>query len=278
VETSPEISEKFTKPSKLAEAEIAITLKNYGFSDGTIAEIEKNGGLAAFSKSQKAYRLQDPDGSVIEMTAADWVRDEIGKMDLADAERIRSLIGEQQKIEMQRKLFIESERSKAKEYFEGLTKAQQEEHNRLKEAQAFAAKQVQDWLAETYSKDEDLKDVDGDEKATREEARNNLAKIIGPNNETSALLEAAKMAAKAPIIIKRLAAKDAEIAALKKAISDKEAELDKVRGAGSAVPRTSGRLGTAAQQGKKSDSDSEAIMRGKSSAEIMAERMGITEY
>jgi hypothetical protein len=278
VETAPEIEEKFVKPSKMAEKEIASTLKNYGFSDGTIAEIEKNGGLAAFSKSQKAYRLRDADGGVTEMTAAEWVRDEISKMDLADAERIRSLIGEQQRLEIQRKAFIESERTKAKEYFEGLTKAQQEEQKRFQEAQANAVKQVQDWLAETYSKDDDLKDVEGDEKAARAEARETLAKILSPNNDTATLLEAAKMSAKAPLIIKRLAAKDAEIATLKKAIADKEAELDKVRGAGSAVPRTSGRLGTPAQQGKKLDADSEAIMRGKSSAELMAERMGITEY
>jgi hypothetical protein len=245
VEKSPEVEERFVKPVKAAEETIAATLKNYGLGEATLKEIEKHGGLAAFTKSKKTYTLKDAEGEPVTVTASQVVNEWLGKMDFADAEKIRSLVGEQEKLSLQRGLYIDAEKAKAREYFDGLSKKQQEEQAAFKAQQETHAKEVAKWIDTQFANDEQLKDVDGPDKADRAEARSRLLKYLG-GADRDTLLNAAKDAALLPIVRKQLGSKDAEIAALKEQLKAKEAELDKTKTAGAAVPARAGRLGSGA--------------------------------
>lgn len=246
VERSPEVEERYVKPAKAAEETIAATLKNYGLGEATLKEIEKHGGLAAFTKSKKTYTLKDADDQPVTVTASQVVNDWLGKMDFADAEKIRSLVGEQEKLALQRGLYIDSEKAKAREYFDGLTKKQQEEQASLRAQQEAAGKEVKAWIDTQFANDEYLKDdpaLKDDQKAERAAARERVIKYLS-GADRATLLAAARDAAVFPSVLKQIASRDAEIAALKKQLADKEAELDKTKTAGSAVPAKSGRLGS----------------------------------
>lgn len=275
IEKSPEIEERFVKPVKAAEETIKATLKGYGLGDATLAEIEKAGGLAAFSKSKKTYQVKDENGDPTTITASQVVNDWLTRMDFADAEKVRSLVGEQEKLNLQRGLYIESEKAKAKEYFDSLTKREQEQLAQQKAAQEAASKEVKEWIDATFANDEDLKDVDGDEKADRAAARERLIQFLSSADRPT-LLNAAKKAAAYDLILKRIGSKDAIITQKDARIKELEAEMDKIRSAGAAIPKQSGRTGTgSAGEGKKMDADAEAILRGQlSSADLLARSFG----
>lgn len=274
VEKSPELEERFVKPVKAAEDVIASTLKAYGLGEATLAEIQKAGGLAPFSKSKKTYQVKDESGDPITITASQVVNDWLTRMDFADAEKVRSLVGEQEKLNLQRGLYIESERSKAREYFDGLSKKQQEEQAAFKAQQESSTKEVKEWIDTQFANDELLKDVDGDDKNTRAEARNRVIKLLS-SQDRSELLSGVRDAAVMPVVLKQMAAKDALLIQRETRIKELEAEIDKVRGAGAAIPKQSGRMGSGtAGEAKKLNSDEDAIIRGTlTSAQIMERAM-----
>jgi len=259
VERLPEIEERFVKPAKLAEERIASTLKGYGLGDATLAEIQKHGGLAAFAKSPKTYQVKDENGESVTISASEVVDDWLKRMNFTDRETVKSLVGEQSKLEIQKQAYLESERARAKDHFASLSKKQQEEQAQLTAAQEANKKKVKDWVDTQFANDEDLKDVEGEDKAERAEARNRLVKFLSTATQEE-LLEAAKVAAKAPVTAKRLAAKDALIAQLQTQLKEREAELDKVRNGGRSTPATNARAVGATPPAKKQALDLQSLL------------------
>lgn len=256
LETDPEVKSKFDDQIAARDTDIIGILKANQAGEALIKAIEAEGGAAKFAKSNKVFKLAD--GSNI--TAKELfqnIRDRLTEGSPADALAFDAALQDQFRLQGEKTRYIEAERAKAKEYFEGREKQAKEQSEQLKT-------KVESWIAKTTSEDPAFKDLEipanatpeqtkeiKDENIYRKQLRDVLRSSVYTNNpeeyldivkDATMLYPVKREAEKAK---KALADKDAEIAKLKD-------ELAKVRGASRTTP-TNGSLGSggAAPQVKK---------------------------
>ena len=245
LDTDPEVKTKFEVPVVQAESTIKEVLNKYQLGEPTLKEIEKTGGFAEFSRSNKVYTIKEADanGDVVSVqkTAADLVKAWLNAMPVGDAEEIRSAMAQQSMTRAEKKRFFEKETAEAEKYFksqeEQRTKFQQEQEANLEKTR----KEYSDW-AESQIKSKDwLKDKDLPAGATAEqkkqiEEHNEFAKQLRsmiknpPTNSADKVKEILLGGVEAHHLRKENGAQAAKIKAL-------EAELSKLKNGTRTTPK-----------------------------------------
>jgi len=245
LDTDPEVKTKFEVPVVQAESTIKEVLNKYQLGEPTLKEIEKAGGFAEFSRSNKVYKIKESDANgdivTVEKTAADLVKTWLNAMPVGDAEEIRSAMAQQSMTRAEKKRFFEKETAEAEKYFksqeEQRTKFQQEQEANLEKTR----KEYSDW-AESQIKSKDwLKDKDLPAGATAEqkkqiEEHNEFAKQLRsmiknpPTNSADKVKEILLGGVEAHHLRKENGAQAAKIKAL-------EAELSKLKNGTRTTPK-----------------------------------------
>lgn len=175
IDSDKEFAAKYREPVKQVEASIETTLKKNGLTDPVMEVIRKEGGFAAFSRSQKTFTVNepDPDDSTktipTSRTAAELSRSWLNSMNPADSELVRASLGKQQLLKEEEKNAIAQAQDEAKTYFEGQTAAQRQQAEAAQQKAQAASKEYQDWVAEAKEKTEWLKDRPIPDNATPEQ-------------------------------------------------------------------------------------------------------------
>ena len=256
LENDPEIKAKFDDAIVAKNNDIVEILVANSAGESLIKLITDEGGLAKFARLDKSYKLAD--GSNI--TAKEMfnrIRDTLTDTNPADALALDAAIQEQTRLGFDKNRFIESEKTKAKEYFSAQEKAQTDRATGLKA-------KVDGFISKLTKEDESFKDLEiptdasaektkevKEENVYRKQLRDVLQASIGTTDpdeylsmvkDATLLYPVKRSLAKSEIMIKE---KDMEIIKLKE-------ELNKVRGASSTTPKKGGIIATAKMEEKKS--------------------------
>lgn len=175
IQSDKEFNAKYKEPVKQVESTIESTLKKSGFTDPVLEVIKKEGGFAAFARSQKTFTVQEPDADnpgqtkPVSRTAAELARSWLNTINPADAELVRASLGKQQLLQEEEKNAIAQAQDEAKSFFENQTQAQRQAAEAAQQKQQAATKEYQDWLNEAKEKSEWLKDRTVPDNATAEQ-------------------------------------------------------------------------------------------------------------
>jgi hypothetical protein len=158
-ESEPEIK-KFDEVAQKADEAILTKLKEANLSEKTIDLIKGMGGFEGFSRSNQVFTInvKDAHGEVVEqqVTAAQLARKWLNDMNIADAEYIKSKLGERfsavdgkknklNELAAEAETFFKSQQEQQKQAEEKQRAAMLETHNAYKKwADEWAGKQ--DWL------------------------------------------------------------------------------------------------------------------------------------
>ena len=234
LESDPQVKEVYDGRINQSEESIASVLESNNIvfkgmdAKQSYEVIKKEGGFRGFARKYP-----------------DLAQQILDSLNVADQQAVQASISRQFMLEDEKKNFIQTEKSKAKEYFEKQAKEKQElDKNTLtpekfKEARRVRIEEVKKQIidtAETFKDREIPADASDEEKArlTGEneftaELRDTLAAHLDPQNDED-FVDTAVAATLASKFKREKTALAAENAALKK-------EIDKIRGAGRTTPR-----------------------------------------
>lgn len=119
IDNDPEFKTKFDEPIQQTEKSIEDTLKKY-LSEATIAAVKGEGGFGQFSRSGKTFSVQqlvNGEPKTVTVTAAQLARQWLDGIPIGDAEFVKSALGKQQLLDLEKKATIEREVASSKEYF-----------------------------------------------------------------------------------------------------------------------------------------------------------------
>lgn len=243
-ENDGETKAKYREPVIAAEKTIEDAFKRNNFAEPTLKAIKDAGGFAAFSRSKATYPVtvtENGEEKTVQYTAAELARSWLSRMPIADAQLINQSVGRQEDLKVQESTAREKAEAEAKAYFESQTAAQRQAQE---QAQANTKKQTEEyeaWAKSTESETDWLKDADIPANASEDEK-----KAVADRNAFAAELRAQLKthpttpkeygqlkldAARAKLLERSMAEKDAEIERL-------NAELKKKAAAGRTTPKS----------------------------------------
>jgi hypothetical protein len=261
LESDPEVK-KFDTRIEAARKTIDTTVeKADGIPDFVRTFIKDAGGMETFLRSGKSYKIKvgEEDKS---LTGAQIFKHLIPHMDPLDVGTIQTSIAEQSRIQAEKSAFIEEESKKAKEYFDGQAKQDEEAKKQADAAQkqqaAMFTKVAETIGKEKFMQDEEVPTTGDEDEINTIKSRNTLRKALRKlvDETISFKPSTPEEAEKFYTDIVRDGAKlyyaEHELKQATKRIKKLEAELDAIKGASRTTPRgTNGASAPAASNGPK---------------------------
>lgn len=174
IDNDPEFKSKFDEPIKQSEQAIEETLKKYNLGESTLKAIRDSGGFAAFSRSEKIFKIpQVVDGvqQHVAMTAAELAKHWVDNLAIPDAELIRQAVGRQEVLSLERKATIERELQNANEYFSKKHEEEKRTREQVAESQRQMAERYNQLVAEAENSLDWIKDKEIPVGATPEQKK-----------------------------------------------------------------------------------------------------------
>ncbi len=284
IENDPDFKAKYVEPISRAEKSIADTLGKF-VNQATMKAIADAGGFGPFSRSTQQFTVTEVDpgtGENVQVTrsAAELARSWMQAIPLDDAEFIKTAMGQQRLLSEEARVAKEKEAANFKEHYEKQEAAQRAAVEGRQAAERKAAEEYSNWLAETTSKTDWLKDVEIPANATPEqrqqiEETNEFNKQLrdGLGKHPSTPLEYGQMkleAAEAHHLRRTVGALESEVAALKE-------QLSKAKGAMKTTGKGGSLLTSAGKSTKEPEPSDPTDFRSGLRARATALQSGTTE-
>jgi len=170
LDNDPTVQKKFDAVVTDAENTIISTLKKHGLRADIQKIVEDEGGFDNFSASKKLAQLPDGETTTYAEMAENWLA-EIKRIDVRDARAIALALDEQIRTKTAKKRFIEEEKGKAKEWFEGQQKTYQASVEQQQKAAQDQKQKMDSFVTRATTETPWMKDVEIPATATPEERK-----------------------------------------------------------------------------------------------------------
>jgi hypothetical protein len=249
LDNDPEIKTKFDKRVEQAETSINEVLIKRNAGKALLDIIKEEGGWNKFSNSTRQIPISDGEGGVMYSPGAEIADQILQALPLGERKAIESAMLEQVQTNREKDRFLKEEQEKANKYFaerENISKKQAEENEKqMQEARKSIDAYVEKQMKEEWIADKQIPDgATAQEKAAILEHNKYNAQLRGvlkkavATKDLNGLLEIITDSVRYFDERRKTDNLSKENATLKAELKAKQAEIDKVKGAGRSVPRT----------------------------------------